>query len=395
MSSVFLNLGMDFDYTGESFIIVREDQMIPKTHEYLFNFLEANFSSLEAYARNYLACVDTQNPENSVPGDPLSLQRIFEELFSLHPYYRTCPANASALLNAVFAGYVLKVFPNNKEVQNRILELICTDKYTNVKNVEYWMENAASVSDESLFGELHILQQNISTWIFLTLDNTNPDLAKLTNQQRSAVYSLLYGSEFTPLLETRVEWNTHRPYNFDHLSTLLDFDPDLQVYESIAALQNDPAMPMPEFIQKAITAAAQVTEDCERCIYVTESLEELLKLEVYTMIQNNIHIKRCKNCNRYFIQEKGNQEYCDRIGKGETKACNEIGKSRTYEKRVSKDNSPMALYRKAYKTHFARMRSGRLTKEEFEAWKDEAAEKRKIAESGKLDLDEFALWLKK
>ena len=55
----------------------------------------------------------------------------------------------------------------------------------------------------------------------------------------------------------------------------------------------------------------------------------------------------------------------------------------------------MALYRKAYKTHFARIRSGTMTREQFDAWKDEATAKRLEVESGTLDMDDYATWLKK
>ena len=54
----------------------------------------------------------------------------------------------------------------------------------------------------------------------------------------------------------------------------------------------------------------------------------------------------------------------------------------------------MALYRKAYKTHFARIRTGKMTNEGFDAWKDEAAEKRKLTEDGSMDFDDYAQWLK-
>ena len=52
------------------------------------------------------------------------------------------------------------------------------------------------------------------------------------------------------------------------------------------------------------------------------------------------------------------------------------------------------LYRKAYKTHFARIRTGKMNKEEFDAWKQEAAKKRKQAENDEMDFDEYAKWLK-
>ena len=87
-------------------------------------------------------------------------------------------------------------------------------------------------------------------------------------------------------------------------------------------------------------------------------------------------------------------EYCDRIAAGETKPCSEIGKSRTYEQKIAKGGTAMALYRKAYKTHFARIRSGTMTRGEFYARKDEATAKRQQVESGVLDMEEYAIWLK-
>ena len=66
-----------------------------------------------------------------------------------------------------------------------------------------------------------------------------------------------------------------------------------------------------------------------------------------------------------------------------------------YEQKIAKGGTAMALYRKAYKTHFARIRSGTMTREQFDAWKDEATAKRLDVETGILDMDEYATWLKK
>ena len=84
-----------------------------------------------------------------------------------------------------------------------------------------------------------------------------------------------------------------------------------------------------------------------------------------------------------------------RIAAGETKPCSEIGKSRTYAQKIAKGGTAMVLYRKAYKTHFARIRSGTMTREQFDAWKDEATAKRLDVETGILDMDEYATRLKK
>jgi len=44
--------------------------------------------------------------------------------------------------------------------------------------------------------------------------------------------------------------------------------------------------------------------------------------------------------------------------------------------------------------HFARIRTGKITKAGFDAWKDEAVEKRKLAENGRVPKDEYEQLLK-
>lgn len=392
MATTFLNLGMSFDYEDVFPIIVREDYIIPKTHEYLFNFLETDFRRLEAYGKSYLECL-----AQGTIGDAQKLQRIFEELFALHPFFRSCPANAATVINETLAAYVKASFRDRSdEEQKQLLNLVCTSQYIGSKDVDHWFEQAKNGKIEYVFEELYCLQCSISSWVFLSLDNTNPELAKLTSLQRSAIYSMLFGGEFIPMLETEVEMNMQRPRSFNSIAAALDFDEEymLATYKSIDAMQEHPTAPLPEQFQRIYTAAQQVQEDCEVYTYRTDTLEDLLKFEVYGMSHENTRIKRCKNCGRYFILEKGNLEYCDRIAAGETKPCNEIGKSRTYEARITGGDSAIALYRKAYKTHFARIRTGKMTKEEFEAWKNEATEKRKLTERGSLDFAEYTQWLK-
>lgn len=210
------------------------------------------------------------------------------------------------------------------------------------------------------------------------------------------MYSLIYGDEYTPLLETKVQKNTQLPYNVRLLGVNMDFDEQYEqaVLQGLRQMQETPNI-TPECIKDLINDVANMTGDCEIHTYVLHSLEDLLKYEVYGMTQAEKRIKRCKNCGRYFVVDKSNMEYCDRIAAGETKPCSEIGKSRTYEQKIAKGGTAMALYRKAYKTHFARIRSGTMTREEFNMWKDEATAKRLFVESGQMSMDEYAVWLKK
>lgn len=391
MASVYLNIGMSFDPIGEAYIILPEEEIVPQTHEYLFHALDADLSRLEAYAQNYLSCLNAgTDPDRTV------MQRIREELSSLHPFYRACPANATVTINKAFASFIKRKYPESAEAQETAMAKVLETKYLYQVDVAYWLDNAVISPVGQIFAELFRMQEDIRRWAFIVLDNTNPDLAKLTSIQRNGLYSLVYGNAYTPLLETKVQKSTQLPYNVCLLGINMDFDEQYEqaVLQGFRQMQEMPTG-TPECIKELINDAANMTGDCEIHTYVLETLEDLLKYEVYGMTQAEKRIKRCKNCGRYFVVDKGNMEYCDRIAAGETKPCSEIGKSRTYEQKIAKGGTAMALYRKAYKTHFARIRSGTMTREQFEAWKDEATDKRQKVESGILDMDEYATWLKK
>lgn len=391
MASIYLNIGMSFDPMGEAYVELPEEEIVPQTHEYLFYVLDADLSRLEAYAQNYLACLD-----NGTDPDKVIMQRIREELSSLHPFFRACPANATVTINKAFASFIKRKYPDSAEAQEAAMAKVLEIKYLYQGDVAYWLDNAVILPTEQIFAELHLIQERILRWAFTVLDNTNPDLAKLNNAQRNALYGIIYGDAYTPLLETTVQKSTQLPYNYRLLGINMVFDEQYErdVKDALQQMQKNPST-TPDCVKELIHDASCMEGDFEIHTYVLETLEDLLKYEVYNMIQAEKRIKRCKNCGRYFVVDKSNMEYCDRIAAGETKPCSEIGKSRTYEQKIAKGGTAMALYRKAYKTHFARIRSGTMTREQFDAWKDEATAKRQEVESGILDMDEYATWLKK
>jgi hypothetical protein len=301
------------------------------------------------------------------------------------------------MINQVVASYINRCWPEDTEAQHRAMAKVAVRKYLpSGQDFAYWLQASGSNSSGYLLEDLQRIQDSIRRWVFLALDNTNVDLARLTSEQRNSLYCLIYGRAYVPMLTTKVEKDIQLPYHERMLGVRMDFDEDYeeQVYMAVAQMQKNPEK-TPELVQELIQAAAKMQADCEFHTYLTETLEDVLKYEIYSMTQEEKRIKRCKYCGKYFVVGKGNVEYCDRIAEGETKPCSEIGSTRTYEKRVADGGTAMALYRKAYKTHFARIRTGKMTKEQFENWKDEATAKRQFTETGDMDIDEYASWLKK
>ncbi len=132
------------------------------------------------------------------------------------------------------------------------------------------------------------------------------------------------------------------------------------------------------------------TELCEDFI-VDSKIEKMCYLELIKMVKNNITIKRCENCEKYFLPASKNSRYCDRISEGETLSCTLIGPRKKYLKSIS--GTVMEEYRKVYKTCNARVRNGKWKQEENEVWASTAKEKLNEVLNGELSEDEFRGWL--
>lgn len=123
-----------------------------------------------------------------------------------------------------------------------------------------------------------------------------------------------------------------------------------------------------------------------------------LYMEFFEMLQFGNYIKKCKNCGKYFLVTSGHDvEYCDNTLEGETRPCSEIGAVRSYVQKV-KGDPLLALYNRAYKTHYARRKkttgAKKMTADEFMNWCNDAKSKLGDAQSGKISLVDFSQWLK-
>ena len=125
----------------------------------------------------------------------------------------------------------------------------------------------------------------------------------------------------------------------------------------------------------------------------TEEPNDFVQFILAEYIRRNLRFRICKFCGRYFgIMGNTRSEFCDRLIDGSTKTCKEMGSLRLYEKRKMEDPA-IREYKRSYKAHNARIRYGIMTREEFNAWSQEARRKRDDCVAGKLPLEEFVAWL--
>lgn len=60
----------------------------------------------------------------------------------------------------------------------------------------------------------------------------------------------------------------------------------------------------------------------------------------------------------------------------------------------SKKDLVFSEYRREYKRHFAWIKAGKITEEEFAAWAKQAKVKKHECDAEKISLNEFKAWLK-
>jgi hypothetical protein len=127
--------------------------------------------------------------------------------------------------------------------------------------------------------------------------------------------------------------------------------------------------------------------------YEVDTFDQLIQLEVRLMIDETSIVKRCKNCNRYFLTDKMTIDYCSRIAEGETKPCIAVGPKNAYSK-LLKEDAALKAYNRTYKTIYARLRRGSISESEFAAWRDEARRRLEDTRSGACSYDDYEVWLR-
>ena len=128
-------------------------------------------------------------------------------------------------------------------------------------------------------------------------------------------------------------------------------------------------------------------------LYEIDTIDDLFRFEFVKMIEHDVFIKKCKNCERFFIpRRRADADYCDRIYGDTHRKCSEIGATLRYERKVA-GNPILEAHKKAYRRFNSRVRNKKMTQAEFMAWSDEAAKKRDACLAGELPFDEFVDWL--
>lgn len=136
--------------------------------------------------------------------------------------------------------------------------------------------------------------------------------------------------------------------------------------------------------------------------YQIEKASDIFEVYRKLIIEKNICIKKCSNCNNFFIAEsRTDEKYCNNPSpQNPNKTCKEYGAKKTYRDEIK---STPIKYEHNKTSQFFRMRINRTstdnTKEKemyqkkFNTYKDNYQKKKEQYQSGKLKEKDFVEWI--
>ncbi|MEG0273135.1 MAG: DUF6076 domain-containing protein [Hydrogenoanaerobacterium sp.] len=130
-----------------------------------------------------------------------------------------------------------------------------------------------------------------------------------------------------------------------------------------------------------------------RKYYLLHSAFEALTLAFYKMVEDNVKVKKCKKCDRYFVvKNKQNPDYCNRIYANTTQTCQQFAAVENFKKK-NENNLPYQIFNLYYKRYHERKKVGSLKPDVFDKWNREACVKRDECTDGKITPVEFYEWI--
>lgn len=411
-------------------------------HDELFDYIARDISKLTTLLEQYFAKrMDIATFElSSMQHDNEELEEIKAILIQAHPYYKYEYKNV--ILNAIgeyFNSLLKYAVASYRMSSNRITQewhrerFVCLTREVLSKHESYpdnlgpasffgkfqnWAKdehpdpseeqeetfliNVPSQEPIAFINEI-TTQKMIANMLYFVLDIDAPDIYHLSIPQRAWLYgntfraaysqSMLKVTEQLSFFQQPRFYPGDRTQEAEYAGKLYDIFSPLYALSSVNVANDGIDENMVSHFKTAIGYAEQISSAQVYREYEVDSLRQLLYLEVLTMIQDGTMIRKCKNCGKYFVVTNRKTAYCDRTNES-GQLCSAVGSRLSFQKKMANEEE-LKMYNRAYKTHFARVKSGKMTKAELNEWCAEAKGKLAQVRAGKLDIPTFQTWLKK
>ena len=345
-----LNMGVteDEEYDACENVIDRELYM-PDDHRHLFGFMKADIVSINHLVRHAVSEMDIT-----------SLERAEEQLSEIHPYFAGKTNHDRRMYYLFNSAALFAWFNPGSAVENLKAIGIKGEEYL---DGEYWTKPGR---DAHTIDALIECQSRTKRKVVLLLDDSNPEYAEAPMSIRSVLYGLIDGDmhDEPEIANATARYILPSSSSLKTLSAVLTFDEQAAIsfYKSIDDFVNTGVLP--ESLKTVIDSADQKTEE-GYTEYETEYLEDVLNLEIFLMLRDGTRVKKCETCGRYFPVTAENNRFCD-IPDTDGTSCLSRAVKKEFEEDVKQ------IYTRAYRTHFARIKSGKETKESLDEWRKNA-----------------------
>jgi len=130
-------------------------------------------------------------------------------------------------------------------------------------------------------------------------------------------------------------------------------------------------------------------------VYLIDDIKPLLFIILQQMVSNDIVVKKCQICNKYFLPLKSNELYCEFVNEETNTICRDIGALQMYKKNL--ESIPGLLeYRRTYNkksNEVSRNKENLELKQKFDIWKTIAQSKIKQYKHGIITEEELYEWM--
>lgn len=127
-------------------------------------------------------------------------------------------------------------------------------------------------------------------------------------------------------------------------------------------------------------------------------IASIIYKSICSILKENVYLKLCKICNKYFIATNKAYNYCQNIAPGETKkTCQNVGRTITFNN-AKRNNPVLDFYYKVYnRKSMMKSRNPDIEKysKEFDKFKEIGRKKVTRYKQSKLSAEDFKNWIEK
>lgn len=365
--------------------------------QHLLDFLESNKTTFANICTHY------HRIDDYLTRDYRDFDKIQYYLDFIHNVYQELADTDIIWKSVVFNSPVLfyhrwYIFYATKEY---LLDSASVGEETRLEKMRiYWELTRKAILEEiRLFDTISSFITSMNNAVTFCLDNSAfPEQADMHPNKRTYLYQTLFDTRFLVNDSMKVFLNLSEKASIipgktlEHLSQ--PTSPIDQLYQRTFSskdyfhlFQNaDSRRAYSKYLQQVQKKEVELTLNLN--IQTIEDVYTACIYSFFTLVSKNIHVRRCRYCNRYFSPYNRSDElYCSRI-REKNKSCREL-----YHEKKLKSDELTQYYRKAYKKHNTKkqrnLKNKPSSEKNFKKWSTMAKKALEQAKNNEITFEEF------